>query len=176
MSNANTTTESRNNIGRFVKGHKLGVGRKYSKETLIKMREAKLKNPVRYWLGKKRKIAKNPKLRNDGYRYLAYSLIEESVRVFLPKYYGTRPVPEHYYVWCKHHKSEVPTGYVIHHINHNRSDNRIQNLLLIKRGDHSKYHNKGIKKVDRKSPEVFLHHINNYQTVKPTLGDLLNAN
>lgn len=39
----------------FVKGHKTwNKGKKWSNETKQKMREAKLRNPVKYWLGKKR--------------------------------------------------------------------------------------------------------------------------
>ena len=31
---------------------------------------------------------------------------------------------------------------VVHHINHNRSDNRIENLKLMKRSDHCSFHMK----------------------------------
>src|SRR3990167_9536510 len=39
--------------------YKLGIKRKHSEETKEKMRQAKLKNPVRYWAGKKRPEIKN---------------------------------------------------------------------------------------------------------------------
>lgn len=49
--------KDRNYLGRFQKGHPdfaKNKGRKRTKWAKRKMREAKLKNPVRYWLGKKR--------------------------------------------------------------------------------------------------------------------------
>lgn len=44
----------RDKRGRFKKGHKEGIGRVVSEETRQKMRDNSLKNPIRYWLGKKR--------------------------------------------------------------------------------------------------------------------------
>lgn len=44
-------------MGQFKKGHipwHKGKKQPYSEATLEKMREAKLRNPIRYWLGKKR--------------------------------------------------------------------------------------------------------------------------
>ncbi len=37
---------------------------------------------------------------------------------------------------------EVPSGYDIHHINHNRQDNRVENLKLIDSSIHKSIHNK----------------------------------
>ena len=42
------------NKGWFKKGSKINKGRKFSKKHREKLREAKLRNPVRYWLGKRR--------------------------------------------------------------------------------------------------------------------------
>lgn len=38
--------------------------------------------------------------------------------------------------------TEIPEGFVVHHINHNRSDNRWCNLELMRASDHAAYHNK----------------------------------
>lgn len=45
----------------------------------------------------------------------------------------------HQWVWFNHH-GKPPRGYHIHHVNHDRSDNRIENLELIKAGRHTGYH------------------------------------
>lgn len=42
---------------------------------------------------------------------------------------------------------EVPNGYDVHHINHNRQDNRIENLELIEHKEHSIFHNKTEKHI-----------------------------
>jgi len=52
------------NLGQygFQKGNKLNIGKthhlghRHSLETIERIREAKLKNPTRYWLGKKRSV------------------------------------------------------------------------------------------------------------------------
>lgn len=36
---------------------------------------------------------------------------------------------------------EIPKGYDVHHINHNRQDNRLENLCLMLSSDHRKLHN-----------------------------------
>jgi hypothetical protein len=35
---------------------------------------------------------------------------------------------------------EVPVGFVIHHLNHDKTDNRMENLAVLPRGDHSREH------------------------------------
>jgi hypothetical protein len=45
----------------------------------------------------------------------------------------------HQWVWLNHH-SVIPNGYHIHHKNENKSDNRIDNLELIEKHRHMKYH------------------------------------
>ena len=48
---------------------------------------------------------------------------------------------EHQYVYCLEHGLKIiPKGYEVHHINKNRSDNRIENLILLTKFQHRKEH------------------------------------
>ena len=49
----------------------------------------------------------------------------------------------HRRIWEDHYNKPIPNGYVIHHMNGDRLDNRIQNLQCCKREDHIKFHSKG---------------------------------
>lgn len=133
----------RDNKGRFLKGVKYRLGVKTSDGTKRKQREKKLLNPTKYWLGKSRNYGHSV-VRKDGYVYVSWGQLEDWIKPFFIKYYP-RPIQEHRYVWVKENKSEIPNGAVIHHINHNRSDNRIENLIMIESsGEHSRMHLKGV--------------------------------
>lgn len=43
----------------------------------------------------------------------------------------------HRYVW-RYHNGDIPPGYDIHHRNHNRTDNRIENLELLSKSEHAR--------------------------------------
>ena len=47
----------------------------------------------------------------------------------------------HKLVWEDHYSKKVPEGYVIHHLNHNKQDNRIQNLQCVYGPLHLRHHN-----------------------------------
>jgi len=51
-----------------------------------------------------------------------------------------RHTSEHVLIWEAHHKKRVPKGCVIHHINENKKDNRIENLKAMTNSEHTKMH------------------------------------
>lgn len=85
----------------------------------------------------KKKIGKSLCKRKEPYIYRGY----RKIRI------GTKFVEEHLVVWEKHH-GKKPKGFDIHHINHNKLDNRIGNLQLLTHGEHTILHNKLGKKND----------------------------
>ena len=46
---------------------------------------------------------------------------------------------EHDVVWERHH-GPIPAGFVVHHINHDKLDNRIENLELMDAVTHKRHH------------------------------------
>ncbi len=46
---------------------------------------------------------------------------------------------EHRHIWEKHY-GKIPENYFIHHINANKKDNRLSNLMLVTREEHGKLH------------------------------------
>lgn len=56
------------------------------------------------------------------------------------KTYRENYVYEHHAVWYLATGEIVPSGYLIHHVNGDKRDNRIENLEVVERGDHTRKH------------------------------------
>lgn len=52
-----------------------------------------------------------------------------------------RNLQMHRYVW-EQHNGPIPAGYIIHHINGNKKDNRLENLSCLTQQEHNKLHAK----------------------------------
>src|ERR1700679_896896 len=59
---------------------------------------------------------------------------------------------EHVYTWEKHNGPK-PEGFIIHHINEIKTDNRIENLHLMQIGDHIKLHKLKYQSHDERKAE-----------------------
>ena len=51
----------------------------------------------------------------------------------------------HRLVW-EQHNGKIPEGYMIHHINGDKKDNRIENLMMVTPKEHGKLHRKPNRK------------------------------
>lgn len=69
-------------------------------------------------------------LRNDGY----YGISSNEK--------GNTGQLLHRLIWEEHYQKSIPKDYVIHHINFNKKDNRIQNLQCVHKNTHLQFHNK----------------------------------
>ncbi len=56
---------------------------------------------------------------------------------------------EHRYVW-EQHNGVIPVGMIIHHIDRDRSNNKIGNLKMMSKSEHRKYHMLNISDETRK--------------------------
>ena len=61
-------------------------------------------------------------------------------------YRNGKAIMEHVYIW-EQHNGPVPDGHDIHHINHNKLDNRIENLACVSKIEHKRIHS-GCQKRD----------------------------
>jgi hypothetical protein len=58
---------------------------------------------------------------------------------------------EHLIVWCSAGRPRPPKGWVLHHENEDRPDNRLENLEMRRRGKHTAEH---LAKDNRRCPET----------------------
>lgn len=63
---------------------------------------------------------------------------------------GNKGKKLHRLIWEDFYNKKIPKGYVIHHLNGDKTDNRIQNLQCVSRSNHIIFHNKNISDETRK--------------------------
>lgn len=59
----------------------------------------------------------------------------------------------HVYIW-EQYNGPVPKGHVIHHLDENKRNNDISNLVCISRSDHMRYHGSHISEETRKKKSI----------------------
>ncbi len=109
----------------YKKAYKIGLRKTKEIEHLNRSLARQGEN-CRFWKGGKTKTSKGYKL------------------VKMPEHHRANNrgyVLEHIVVWEKTNLQRVPDGYVVHHINGIKTDNRPENLQLMTTSEHSIYHN-----------------------------------
>ena len=107
------------------------------KEIKEKQRQAKLENPTRYWLGKKRSKELIEKLRQANLNRVYLKGKESNSWTGGSSKWWHERARE---VIEKHLGRKLIKGEIIHHINENWKDNRIENLKVVSRKEHIKIH------------------------------------
>ncbi len=99
----------------FQKGHKINLGKHYSPETEFK-------------------VGENTKENNHNWKGCKY--IDSTGYVRIRTKTGNRYLLEHRVVWEKHF-GKLKEGYIVHHLNGDKKDNCIENLIAVLRKEHS---------------------------------------
>jgi|GEM_PF-1629221 len=75
----------------------------------------------------------------NHYHYQGGTWKDGYIRVYKPEYYRATSrgyVLEHILVWETYHNRRLPAGYLIHHLNGIKNDNRPSNLIAMKKNEH----------------------------------------
>jgi len=76
-------------------------------------------------------------LDHQAYKRVGSGYIRLSIPSLDDETYYMRGVPEHTYTWEKYHGKRLPVGYIIHHANGVKEDNRIENLIAMPKCSHN---------------------------------------
>ena len=76
----------------------------------------------------------NPKWRGGRFLHKGDGYMRRSI--------NGKKIREHHYIWIQANQMPVPKGCIIHHKNGIKTDNRIENLVLLPEGYHHSLHNK----------------------------------
>lgn len=112
----------------------LGICTKTVAESILRL--GLQRSAEEFWKRRAKSGQQNPRWRGgrkvqDGYIYL-YAPEHPRAQKNRHPY-----VPEHVLIWEKTHGRPLPDGWVVHHLNGNRSDNRPANLLAMPKKGHS---------------------------------------
>lgn len=91
---------------------------------------------------------------------------------------GGMKIQEHRLVW-ELANGPIPEGYIIHHVNEDKKDNRLENLQMMTIAEHNKHHhdekktwNKGLTKEDQYITKEEIENIKNLKMAGFTFGDI----
>ena len=124
--------------GIYKKAYKLGL-RKSKEIEFVNRSQSRKRERSSNWHG-------GVRITSKGYRQV---LVPEHPRAGKSGY-----VMEHILVWEKATGFSVPSGCCIHHLNGDKTDNRIENLCLMSFGAHTIFHHTGKRLTDETKRKI----------------------